>query len=106
MIIAEISVVPVGTKTASVSKYVAKAVEELKKIGLQSELTAMGTEFEVKSIEKVLEAFKVVHESVFKEECVRVVTSLKVDERRDKEGSIEQKKNSVEKWRIKEKVQK
>ena len=106
MIIAEISIVPVGTKTASVSKYVAKAVEELKKIGLNPELTGMGTEFEAENIEKVLEAFKVVHESVFKEECVRVVTSLKVDERRDKEGSIKQKKKSVTKWHIKEKAQK
>jgi uncharacterized protein (TIGR00106 family) len=95
MIIAEISVVPLGTKTASVSKYVAKAVDELNKLGLQPELTAMGTIFEADDISLVLDAFKAVHESVFEQGAVRVVTTVTVDERRDKEGSIKQKLQSV-----------
>jgi uncharacterized protein (TIGR00106 family) len=95
MIIAEITVVPLGTKTPSVSKYVAKAVDELKELGLKPELTAMGTIFEADDISLILEAFKTVHESVFAQGAVRVVTTLKIDERRDKEGSIKQKIRSV-----------
>jgi uncharacterized protein (TIGR00106 family) len=95
MIIAEISVVPLGTQTPSVSPYVAKAVDELVKLGLQPELTAMGTIFEADDIALILEAFKAVHESAFAHGAVRVVTTLKIDERRDKAGSIQQKIRSV-----------
>jgi len=95
MIIAEISVVPIGTQTPSVSAYVAKAVDELRRLGLNPELTAMGTIFEADDISLILEAFKAVHESVFAQGAVRVVTTLTIDERRDKEGSIKQKIRSV-----------
>jgi uncharacterized protein (TIGR00106 family) len=95
MIIAEITVIPIGTKTASVSKYIAKAVDELKKLGLEPELTAMGTIFEADDISLVLNAFKAMHESVFEQGAVRVVTTLAIDERRDKVGTIEQKVHSV-----------
>jgi uncharacterized protein (TIGR00106 family) len=95
MIIAEISVIPIGTGTPSVSKYVAKAVDELRKLGLKPEVTAMGTIIEAEDISLILEAFKKVHESVFAQGAVRVVTTLTIDERRDKEGSIKQKVRSV-----------
>ena len=95
MIIAELSVVPLGTKTPSVSKYVAGAVKELEAMGLKPRLTAMGTEFEAENIEKVLKAAGRAHESVFKAGGERVVTVLKIDERRDKEGSMGQKVSSV-----------
>lgn len=95
VIIAEITVVPIGTKTPSVSKYVARAVDELKKLGLKPELTAMGTVFEAEDIALVLKAFEVVHDSVFEQGAERVVTTLKIDERRDKGGTIKQKMHSV-----------
>jgi len=44
MTIAEISIIPLGTKTASVSKYVAAAVKSLQQEkNHKYELTAMGT---------------------------------------------------------------
>ena len=95
MIIAEITVVPLGTPTPSVSKYVARAVNVLRELGLEPELTAMGTIFEAEDISVILDAFKAVHESVFAQGALRVVTTLTIDERRDKEGSIGQKIRSV-----------
>jgi uncharacterized protein (TIGR00106 family) len=95
MIIAEITVIPIGTKTPSVSKYVAKAVDALKKLELKPELTAMGTIFEAEDISVILKAFEAVHGSVFEQGAERVVTTLRIDERRDKEGSIKQKIGSV-----------
>jgi uncharacterized protein (TIGR00106 family) len=95
MIIAEITVVPIGTKTPGVSRYVAKAVDELRKLGLNPELTAMGTIFEADDISLILEAFEAVHESVFAQGALRVVTTLTIDERRDREGSIKQKMRSA-----------
>lgn len=95
MIIAEISVVPIGTKTPGVSKYVAEAVAVLNELGLKPELTAMGTIFEAEDMSSVLKAFEAVHESVFKQGAERVVTTLRIDERRDKEGTVKQKIESV-----------
>ncbi len=95
MIIAEITVIPIGTCTPGVSKYVAGAVAELRNMGLNPRLTAMGTIFETDNLDVVLKAFKVVHESVFARGAMRVVTSLRIDERRDKEASADQKVRSV-----------
>ncbi len=95
MIIAEITVIPIGTGTPGVSEYVAGAVAELRNLGLKPQLTAMGTVFEADSMDVVLNALKAVHESVFARGAMRVVTSLRIDERRDKEASAEQKIQSV-----------
>ncbi|MGB2728097.1 MAG: MTH1187 family thiamine-binding protein [Halobacteriota archaeon] len=95
MIIAEITVIPIGTKTPGVNKYVAKAVDELKRLGLNPEVTAMGTIFEAEDFSLILKAFKAVHESVFEQGAERVVTTLTIDERRDKEATIKQKMLSV-----------
>ena len=44
MVIAEVSVIPIGTKTASASKYVAKAIKAIgKQDKVKYQLTAMGT---------------------------------------------------------------
>lgn len=95
MLIAELVIMPVGTGTPSVSTYVARAVAELKGMGLQPDVTAMGTIFETDDIRVVLEAVRRVHESVFELGAQRVVTTLRIDERRDKAGSIEQKVRAV-----------
>jgi uncharacterized protein (TIGR00106 family) len=95
MLIAEIVIVPLGTGTPSVSKYVVRAIAELKEMGLQPDVTAMGTIFETDDIAVVLEAFRRVHESVFEQGAQRVVTTLRIDERRDKGGGIEQKIRAV-----------
>jgi len=53
----------------------------------------MGTIFEAEDISLILEAVEAVHESVFAQGAE--VTTLTIDERRDKEGSIRQKVRSV-----------
>lgn len=97
MIIVELKVVPLGTKGASVSSFVAKAVRALSGMGIKTEITAMGTIFETETIEKALEGIKRAHQAVFSEGAVRVVTFAEIDERRDKAGSIKQKVESVRK---------
>ena len=67
MIIAELTVVPLGTGTPSVSRYVVKAVDELRKLGLEPQLTAMGTIIEAAELSVILEAVKRIHESVFRQ---------------------------------------
>ena len=59
------------------------------------ELTSTGTIIE-EDLERVLNLAKRMHESVFGEEVSRVITIIRIDDRRDKPLSIEGKLKSVE----------
>ena len=96
MPVMEISVVPLGTGDASVSSYIAGALEALKgEKGIRYELTSMGTILEAESSERLLKAARKMHESLFAAGAARVVTSIKIDERRDKPLSIDGKVKAV-----------
>lgn len=96
-VVAEISVVPLGTGSASVSEYVAACIDVLdKEKGLSYRLTPMGTILEG-SLEDVLKAARKMHEVPFLRGAVRTITTLKIDDRRDKKLSMEGKLKSVKK---------
>ncbi|MGD8628732.1 MAG: MTH1187 family thiamine-binding protein [bacterium] len=94
MAVAEISVVPVGTGTASISSFVATAVKIVESSGLEYELSSMATNLEG-DLDSILEVFRKMHESAFEHGAVRVLTALKIDDRRDKALTIEGKKAAV-----------
>jgi len=101
MIIAELSVVPVGTETSSVSKYVAAAFSELKKMGLKPKLNSMCTEFEARNLKTALKALERAHNAALRMGAKRVLTTLKIDDRKDKKASMKKKIASVKKWQRK-----
>jgi uncharacterized protein (TIGR00106 family) len=84
MAIAEISIVPIGTQTTSVSSYVAEAVTILKDSGLSYTLTPMGTVVEG-ALEEVMAVCARMHASAFYKGAQRVYTTIKLDDRRDGE---------------------
>ena len=95
MAMIDISAVPVGTKTPSVSAYVAGAVKILKnEPGIKYELTAMSTIIEG-DLDKLLALARRMHRSAFDAGAERVVTTLRIDERRDKPLTIEGKVKAV-----------
>jgi uncharacterized protein (TIGR00106 family) len=95
MAIIDISIVPVGTGKPSVSDYVAGAVRILKnEPGIKYELTAMNTIIEG-DLEKLLSLAQRMHRSAFDAGAKRVVTTLRIDERRDKPITIESKIKAV-----------
>jgi uncharacterized protein (TIGR00106 family) len=96
MVIAEISVVPIGTGEASLSKYVAECVKALDGCGIKYTLTPMGTVLEGE-LEEVLDAVRILHKVPFNSGAQRVYTRLVLDERRDKEATAAGKVESVEK---------
>ena len=97
MPIMEISVMPLGTETASVSKYVTEALKILKnQRQVKFRLTAMGTIVEADSIGKLLSIARKMHNAVLKKEIKRVVTNVTIDDRRDKKLTIKGKVRSVE----------
>jgi uncharacterized protein (TIGR00106 family) len=96
MAILEISVVPIGTKETSLSPYVAECLKILKKEKIRYELTSMGTNMEGNLRQLIRLALKM-HQTPFKKGALRVLTTLKIDDRRDKRGTMEGKKRAVQK---------
>ena len=95
MAIVELSIVPVGTQSPSVSQYVARALQVLQgEKDIKYELTAMGTIIEG-DLERLLTLVGKMHQSAFDAGAMRVVTTVKIDERRDKPSSIISKVESV-----------
>ncbi|MFC1916334.1 MTH1187 family thiamine-binding protein [Chloroflexota bacterium] len=95
MAIIEVSVVPLGTETPSVSRYVAGAVKVLQgEKGIKYELTSMGTIIEG-DLTHLLNLAEKMHQTAFAAGAKRVVTTIKIDERRDQPASMESKVESV-----------
>lgn len=94
MAVVFVTVVPLGTGTPSVSKYVAGVERVLRESGLKHELTGMGTIIEG-DLDAILPVLRKMHEQPFREGVHRVSTSIRIDDRRDKAGSIEGKVRSV-----------
>lgn len=95
MIIAEFSVIPLGTGTPGVSKYIKKALEALEKSGIRYHPGAMSTVIEARTLEELFKAIQLAHEAVFREGAKRVVTNIKIDDRRDKERTAKEKLDSI-----------
>jgi uncharacterized protein (TIGR00106 family) len=95
MALVEVSIIPLGTPTPSVSQYIAKAVKVLEgEKDIKYELTAMGTIIEG-DLDRVLTLARKMHEAVFNAGTMRVVTTIKIDDRRDKTSSMSSKMESL-----------
>lgn len=94
MAIVEVTIVPLGTETTSLSKYVAACHKVLLDSGLKHQLTPMSSIIEG-DMNAILETIKKMHEVPFNEGAMRVSTQIKIDDRRDKKGSMGQKLESV-----------
>ncbi len=94
MAVAEIVVTPLGTGSPSLSRYVAKVHKVLEKYNVKYQLTPMSTIVEG-DVDTIFKVAREMHEVLFSEGVARVVTSLRVDDRRDKELTMEGKVRAV-----------
>lgn len=92
--IAEFSVVPVG-KGESVSLYVAECLKIVEDSGLEYRINPMGTVLEG-DYDEVLSVIRSCHLRVMGL-CPRVITSIKIDDRKGKKNMLDSKIESVEK---------
>ncbi|MBN2983840.1 MULTISPECIES: MTH1187 family thiamine-binding protein [Cohnella] len=97
MAIVQVTIVPLGTGSTSVSEYVAAVQRVLEEAGsrVRYQMTAMSTIIEGE-LDELLSVVRRMHEVPFEHGALRVSTTLTIDDRRDKAGSIEQKMTSVE----------
>lgn len=95
MAIMELSVNPIGTGTASVARYVARAVEVVQnEPRVRFTVTPMGTVVEG-DLDDLLSLIPRMHEAVFGAGVNRVVTVIKIDDRRDIPGTMTGKLESL-----------
>lgn len=98
-VVAEVSIIPIGTRDTGLSRYIASCIEVLEgSKDLTYRLTPMGTIIE-SSLDKLLEVVHKMHEVPFSKGASRVVTHLKIDDRRDKPATMTGKVESVRKLR-------
>ncbi|MBM7865380.1 MTH1187 family thiamine-binding protein [Heliobacterium gestii] len=95
-VIAEVTIIPLGTGSPSLSRYVAdchKALQEAE--GIRYQLTPMSTVIEGE-LDLVVDVIRKMHEVPFAAGALRVSTTIRIDDRRDKPLSMEGKVRSVE----------
>jgi uncharacterized protein (TIGR00106 family) len=89
----EFSVVPLGAG-ASVSRQIARVLKIVSESGVSYKANPMGTVLEGEW-DKVMGVVKKCHDELMKD-AERVLTSIKIDDRKGKEQRIEKKLESVE----------
>ena len=97
MLDVEIAIDPIGTNTTSTSDYIAEAERVLKdQNNIDYKITGMSTEILGKDIDQIFDILKKMHKASFNKGTQRVSTSIRIDERRDKEFSLSDKVSSVQ----------
>jgi uncharacterized protein (TIGR00106 family) len=94
MAIMEISVVPLGLGQPGMGDYVAAVVKYLENENIPHELTDMGTVVHGQP-DMLLRVARALHELPFQQGVKRVMTHISIDDRRDKEVFLGDKKKSV-----------
>lgn len=95
MAICSVSVVPLGTGTTSFSTYVAGCHDILKKVeGIKYRLTPMATILEG-DLDLIMKVIAELHRSPFDVGAKRVMTLVNIDDRADKEITMDSKVESV-----------
>lgn len=98
-VIAEFSIIPVGQAESSIGRYVAAAVNALKSVkDLDFEITPMGTILEAKDLDTIFEAVRQAHEAVIAAGVKRVLSTLRIDDRRDKQRTMDDKVKAVKEY--------
>ncbi len=94
MPIATVHIIPLGTATPSVGDYIADCVRVLKEARASFEVHAMGTVIDGE-IDEILNLVKKMHAVPFEKGVQRVVTTISIDDRRDKKVTAREKLASV-----------
>lgn len=98
LVMAEFSIVPVGTGETSVSCYVAVAVRAFRNVdGLTFDVTPMGTILAASELSIILEAVRRAHQAVAEMGAKRISSTLRIDDRRDKPRNMHDKIDAVKK---------
>jgi uncharacterized protein (TIGR00106 family) len=94
MALMHLTIIPLGTDSASLGEYIAEIQDVIEKSGYPYKLTDMGTIIEGSSKELLTLAAQL-SESPFNQGIHRVLTQINLDDRRDKKVALGDKVASV-----------
>jgi uncharacterized protein (TIGR00106 family) len=94
MIIAQLSIAPLG-KSTSVSTYVKIVIDILKKEHIKFQTNAMATVIETKDLATLFQLIQKAHLAVVAAGAERIITEIKIDDRRDKDATMDSKLQSL-----------
>jgi len=94
---AEISILPIGTGSTSISKEVAAAFDAIRKTKdiKITKLTAMGTQIEANNMKAILNSIEAAHQAVKSMGAKRIISSIRIAERLDASKSLEEEVQAV-----------
>lgn len=96
MLLADIHVSPIGTCSTSVSQYIKIAINVLKKRHVKFIIGPFSTSFEINDFTELASIISEIHEELYKSGIKRIVTEIRIDDRRDKNITLESKIKAVE----------
>jgi uncharacterized protein (TIGR00106 family) len=94
MIIAQLSIAPLG-KGTSVSPYVQIVLDILKKEHVTFQTNPMATVIETKDLPTLFKIIQQAHQAVADAGAERIITEIKIDDRRDKDVTMKSKLQSI-----------
>jgi len=95
MIISQLSIAPVG-KDVSLNRYVKKVISVLKENNITFETNDMATVIETEDLKTLFNVVEKAHNAVIESGAQRVITELKIDDRRDKNVTMGTKIKSLQ----------
>lgn len=96
-VIVEIAIDPIGTNSPSVSNYIKVAIDVIKRTGYKYEVGPMGTSIELPSVEALGKLLQDIHDALYNAGIKRIVTTVRIDDRRDKAITMKYKVERVSK---------
>nr|KJR72579.1 MAG: hypothetical protein TU36_01190 [Vulcanisaeta sp. AZ3] len=94
-VIVEIAVDPIGTSSTSVGDLIKVAVDVIRRYGYKYEVGPMGTSVELPNVEALGKLLQNIHDVLYNAGVKRIVTTIRIDDRRDKEITMEYKVRRV-----------
>lgn len=92
----EITVLPIGTNSTSCSPYIAKILDLIDTYPtISHQLNPMGTTLEG-TLSDLFQCVQEIHETIFNTGAQRVYTVIKIDDRRDRYQTMDERVQSVE----------
>ena len=94
MILAQLSVYPIG-EGVSLGRFVRKGVKIIEDSGYTYQVGGMSTSIEVPDLAELFELITKIRQAQLEVGAERIIIELKVDDRRDKDATLQGKINSV-----------
>ena len=94
MVLAQLSIYPIGAGV-SLGRYVKKGIEIIEASSFTYQVGGMSTSIEVPGLEQLFDLVSRIRQAQIDEGAERIIIELKVDDRRDKQATLQSKIDSV-----------